>query len=145
MTYALLGSPSAARSRPAAARQSPSPVCQQEPRCQETQPSLASPFCCGASEGSTIITLTGAQAGRPDCIEITLRMASRCPAELLDTYMLHLEQHVGREQAEDTLRHVTTLLLLLKRAPADLPALFQDETVDFFADVLTKLAESERK
>ena len=66
-------------------------------------------------------------------------------AELLDTYMHHLEQHVGQDRAEDTLRHVTTLLLLLKRVPADLPPLFQDETVDFFADVLTKLVESESK
>ena len=59
--------------------------------------------------------------------------------------MLHLEHHVGQDQAEDTLRHATTLLLLLKRAPADLPALFQDETIDFFAHVLTKLMESKSK
>ena len=59
--------------------------------------------------------------------------------------MLHLEEHIGQDQAEDTLRHATTLLLLLKRVPADLQALFQDETVDFFADALTKLVESESK
>ena len=59
--------------------------------------------------------------------------------------MQHLEQHVGQDQAEDTLRHVTTLLLLLKRVPTDLLALFQDDTVDFFADVLTKLIESDSK
>lgn len=59
--------------------------------------------------------------------------------------MDHLEQHVGQDQTEDTLRHVTTLLLLLKRVPADVLAPFQDQTVDFFADVLTKLIESESK
>ena len=59
--------------------------------------------------------------------------------------MGHLETHVGQDQAEDTLRHVTTLLLLLKRVPADLLAPFQDQSVDFFADVLTKLIESDSK
>eukprot|EP00891_Asterochloris_glomerata_P002857 jgi/Astpho2/2857/Aster-x0134 len=65
--------------------------------------------------------------------------------ELLDVYMDHLEQHVGQDQTEDTLRHVTTLLLLLKRVPADVLAPFQDQAVDFFADVLTKLIEGESK
>ena len=55
-------------------------------------------------------------------------------AELLDLYMIKLEEQLDR--SEDTFRNMSSLLLLLQQFPGDMEPLFQQDMVTFFTNQL---------